>query len=205
MKLAEAHEKLKLIDLDKAPVPGKNKGDRGQWVENQVGLNLSSNLNDFEDGELKTFKNGQTVAVTMLNHCLKEIIESVSYNDSNVGKKLRHVLIAKFSEKNGKFVESVVMSKETHDNLCDRIEEDFNLISDKIRTAYKLKVSLNQLEGQPIRNGELSHTITGKNRLLQIRTGGSGKGVPETYEDVTFNSNSKMRFYLTAKFTREIF
>ena len=35
----------------------------------------------------------------MLNHCLKEIIESVSYNDSNVGKKLRHVLIAKFSEK----------------------------------------------------------------------------------------------------------
>ena len=85
-------------------MPGKNKGDRGQWVENQVGLNLSSNLNDFEDGELKTFKNGQTVAVTMLNHCLKEIIESVSYNDSNVGKKLRHVLIAKFSEKNGKSV-----------------------------------------------------------------------------------------------------
>ena len=141
MKLAEAHEKLKLIDLDTAPVPGKNKGDRGQWVENQVGLNLSSNLNDFEDGELKTFKNGQTVAVTMLNHCLKEIIEGVSHNDSNVGKKLRHVLIAKFSKENGKFVESVVMSKETHDNLCDRIEEDFNLICDKIRTAYKLKVS----------------------------------------------------------------
>ena len=50
MKLAEAHEKLKLIDLDKAPVPGKNKGDRGQWVENQLGLDLSSNLNYFEDG-----------------------------------------------------------------------------------------------------------------------------------------------------------
>ena len=201
MKLAEAHTKLNQVDKTKAPVPGKNKGDRGQWVENQVGLDLSSNLNDFEDGELKTFKDGQTIAVTMLNHCLKEIIEGVSYNDSNVGKKLRHVLIAKFSKENGKFVESVVMSKETHNNICDRIEEDFNFISDKIRTAYNSKISLNQLP----RKGKPSHTITGKNRLLQIRTGGSGNGVPETYEDVTFNSDSKMRFYLTAKFTREIF
>ena len=37
MKLAEAHEKLKLIDLDKAPVPGKIKANEGQWVENRIG------------------------------------------------------------------------------------------------------------------------------------------------------------------------
>ena len=47
MKLAEAHTKLNQVDKDKAPVPGKNKGDRGQWVESQIGLDLSSNLNDF--------------------------------------------------------------------------------------------------------------------------------------------------------------
>ena len=45
MKLAEAHTKLNQVDKTKAPVPGKNKGDRGQWVESQIGLDLSSNLN----------------------------------------------------------------------------------------------------------------------------------------------------------------
>ena len=38
MKLAEAHIKLNQVDKSKAPMPGKNKGDRGQWVESQIGL-----------------------------------------------------------------------------------------------------------------------------------------------------------------------
>ena len=116
MKLAEAHIKLNQVDKSKAPVPGKNKGDRGQWVESQIGLDLSSNLNDFEDGELKTFKSGQTISVTMVNHCLKEIIESVPYKDTNVGKKLFNVLFVKFA-KSGEFVKSVVLSPKTHQDL----------------------------------------------------------------------------------------
>ena len=40
----------KLNQVDKTNFCTENY-DRGQWVESQIGLDLSSNLNDFEDGE----------------------------------------------------------------------------------------------------------------------------------------------------------
>jgi hypothetical protein len=56
MLLEEAEIKLNSIDKDNAPIPGINKGGRGQWVERQLGLDLGSNLLDFINGELKAFK-----------------------------------------------------------------------------------------------------------------------------------------------------
>ena len=80
MLLSEAETKLNSIDKDNAPIPGRNKGGRGLWVEEQLGMKQSSQLNDFEDGELKAFKEGQTIAVTMVQHCLNEILDrGVSY------------------------------------------------------------------------------------------------------------------------------
>ena len=193
MKLAEAHTKLNQVDKTKAPVPGKNKGDRGQWVESQIGLDLSSNLNDFEDGELKTFKSGQTIAVTMVNHCLKEIIESSSYKDSNVGKKLYNVLFVKFA-KSGEFVKSVVFNPQTHQDLYNKLEEDYKYICDRIRESYE--------------TGQTLRTINGKNKLLQIRTKASktklGDYVPLEYNGKRLKDKA-MAFYLKTTFEKQLF
>ena len=90
MLLSEAEVKLNSINKDFAPIPGRNKGGRGLWVEEQLGMKQSSQLNDFDDGELKAFKEGQTIAVTMVQHCLNEIFDrGVSYSQSNVGKQLK--------------------------------------------------------------------------------------------------------------------
>ena len=193
MKLAEAHTKLNQVDKDKAPVPGKNKGDRGQWVESQIGLDLSSNLNDFEDGELKTFKSGQTIAVTMVNHCLKEIVENAPYKDSNVGKKLYNVLFVKFA-KSGEFVKSVVLNPQTHQDLYNKLEEDYNYICDRIRESYE--------------TGQTLRTINGKNKLLQIRTKASktklGDYVPLEYNGKRLKDKA-MAFYLKTTFEKQLF
>tara|TARA_B100000614_G_scaffold139624_1_gene124100 strand:+ start:209 stop:793 length:585 start_codon:yes stop_codon:yes gene_type:complete len=193
MKLAEAHTKLNQVDKTKAPMPGKNKGDRGQWVESQIGLDLSSNLNDFEDGELKTFKSGQTIAVTMVNHCLKEIVESAPYKDSNVGKKLYNVLFVKFA-KSGEFVKSVVFNPQTHQDLYNKLEEDYNYICDRIRESYE--------------TGQILHTTNGKNKLLQIRTKGNktklGGYIPLEYNGRILK-DKPMAFYLTTTFEKQLF
>ena len=193
MKLAEAHTKLNQVDKAKAPVPGKNKGDRGQWVESKIGLDLSSKLNHFEDGELKTFKSGQTIAVTMVNHCLKEIIESSSYKDSNVGKKLYNVLFVKFA-KSGEFIKSVVFNPQTHQDLYNKLEEDYNYICDRIRESYE--------------TGQTLRTINGKNKLLQIRTKASktklGGYVPLEYNGKRLKDKA-MAFYLKTTFEKQLF
>ena len=126
MLLEEAETKLNAIDKDSAPIPGRNKGARGQWVENQLGLDLGSNLIDFSNGELKAFKEGQTIAVTMLQHCLDEVFDKgISYSESNVGKKLRNVLFVKFA-KSGKFVKSLVSNADKHRELHYKLSEDYN-------------------------------------------------------------------------------
>ena len=49
MLLAEAESKLNAIDKNNAPIPARNKGGRGLWVEAQLGMEQSSKLNDFDD------------------------------------------------------------------------------------------------------------------------------------------------------------
>jgi len=194
MLLEEAESKLNSIDKDNAPIPGRNKGGRGLWVEDQLGMPQSSKLNDFEDGELKVFKEGQTIAVTMLQHCLDEIFDrSVSYSESNVGKKLKNVLFVKFA-KTGEFVKSLVSNSQTHRELHYKLSEDYNYICDKIRARYNNNQELN--------------TINGPNKLLQIRTKANknrlGKYVPLEYNGKRLKDKA-MAFYLTRTFENAIF
>ena len=92
MLLEEAEIKLNSIDKDNAPIPGINKGGRGQWVERQLGLDLGSNLLDFINGELKAFKESEPIAVTMLLHCFDEVLDrSISFSESKVRTKLPNV------------------------------------------------------------------------------------------------------------------
>ena len=194
MLLSEAEVKLNRINKDFAPIPARNKGGRGLWIEEQLGMKQSSQLNDFDDGELKAFKEGQTIAVTMLQHCLNEIIElRVAYNNSNVGKKLNNVLFVKFA-KSGKFVKSLVSNLQTHQELHIKLREDYEFICNEIRRRYD-------------NNEELS-TINGKHNLLQIRTKASktklGKYVPLEYNGRRLKDKA-MAFYLTTTFEQNIF
>ena len=194
MLLADAEIKLNNIDKSQAPIPGRNKGGRGLWVEEQLGMVQSSQLNDFDDGELKAFKEGQTIAVTMLQHCLDEIFDrSVSYSESNVGKKLYNVLFVKFA-KTGEFVKSLVSNSQIHRELHYKLSEDYNYICEKIRERYNNNQELN--------------TINGPHKLLQIRTKANknrlGKYVPLEYNGKRLKDKA-MAFYLTRTFEQSIF
>ena len=194
MLLEEAEVKLNAIDKDSAPIPGRNKGGRGLWVEEQLGMPQSSQLNDFDDGELKAFKEGQTIAVTMLQHCLDEIFDrGVSYSESNVGKKLKNVLFVKFA-KSGKFVKSLVSNADKYKQLYYDLSTDYNYICEKIRERYNNNQELN--------------TINGPNKLLQIRTKANknrlGKYVPLEYNGKRLKYKA-IAFYLTRTFEQSIF
>ena len=84
MLLTEAEIKLNSIDKNNAPIPGRNKGGRGQWVEKQLGLDLGSELLDFDDGEGKTFKDfSHLVAQSLIGNkqnikALKKLINSLN-------------------------------------------------------------------------------------------------------------------------------
>ena len=190
MLLADAEIKLNNIDKSQAPIPGRNKGGRGLWVEEQLGMVQSSQLNDFDDGELTAFKEGQT----MLQHCLDEIFDrNVSYSESNVGKKLYNVLFVKFA-KTGEFVKSLVSNSQIHRELHYKLSEDYNYICEKIRERYNNNQELN--------------TINGPNKLLQIRTKANknrlGKYVPLEYNGKRLKDKA-MAFYLTRTFEQSIF
>ena len=200
MLLSEAHSKLNSIDKTNAPIPSKNKGGRGIWIEKQLGMKQSSQLNDFEDGELKAYKHGQTIAVTMVQHCLGEILESkLSYSKSKVGRKLYNVLFVKFT-KSGEFVGSLTFNDESHQELCNKLEEDYNYICEEIRRRYELGKELTTINGSRDKNGV--------NKLLQIRTKAS-KTSKGTYVPLVYNSqqlkDKAMAFYLTNKFEKLLF
>ena len=70
MKLREAKENFDSLDKSLIPNYGRNKGKRGQEIEKLIGKQLCSGLLDFDDGEGKSHKEGQTIFVTQLQHCL---------------------------------------------------------------------------------------------------------------------------------------
>ena len=194
MLLEEAELKLNSIDKDNAPIPGRNKGGRGQWVEQQLGLDLGSNLLDFDDGEGKTFKDGEPIAVTMLQHCFDEVFDkSISFSESKVGNKLDNVLFIKFA-KSGKFVGSLVTNSKTYRELYYKLSQDYNDVCEGIRRYYN--------------NKEEVHTINGRNGYLQIRSKANPK--PDgSYKPLVYNGRQvyhcAMAFYLRNQFAREIF
>lgn len=203
----QVYGKLKVTDFTQFEKPGKNKGSRGQFLETALGIPNTSNLKDLVDGELKSFTVGETIAVTQLKHCLSEIIEdSVSFDDSKVGQKLKQTVYVGFSRSND-YVGTEMLNEETHPEHYQELREDFEFITKQFRIAFERGVELDQL-GFVNRKGEPSHTITGPNGLLQVRTKASktktGTYVPLSFEDVTFNDKG-MAFYLCGQFGRNLF
>ena len=200
MLLEEAKIRLNSIDKNKAPIPKKNKGARGQWVEQQLGLDLGSDLLDFDDGEGKSHKEGQTIFVTQLQHCLPEIFDpSISYSQSKVGRKLENVWFIKFSE-SGTYVDDLIFNADKYREICYNLSEDYNYIGEEIRRRHEIGKELNTINGPRDKNG--------KHKLLQIRTKASKKD-DGTYTPLEYKGkrlkNKGMAFYLTRKFENLIF
>jgi hypothetical protein len=189
----QVYGKLKVTDFSVFAKPGKNKGARGQLLETVLGVPNSSDLKDLEDGEIKTFTVGESIAATQLKHCLSEIIEDcVSFDDSKVGQKLKQTLYVGFTRVND-YVGCAVLNEETHPEHYQELREDFDYICSKIRSAFDAETELN--------------TTTGPNGLLQIRTKASktnGRYVPLNFAGVTLKDKG-MAFYLCGQFGRNLF
>jgi DNA mismatch repair protein MutH len=189
----EVFAKLKVTDFSAFGKPGKNKGARGQLLETVLGVPNSSDLKDLEDGELKSFTVGQTIAATQLKHCLSEIIEDkVSFEESKVGQKLKQTVYVGFTRDND-YVGTELLNEETHPKHYQQLKEDYEFICNSICTLFNAGKELN--------------TITGPNKLLQIRTKASktnGRYVPLTFAGCTLKDKG-MAFYLCGQFGRNLF
>jgi len=189
----QAYAKLKTTDFSAFDKPGINKGARGQLLENALGLDNTTTLLDLTDGEIKSFTVGQTICVTQVNHCLYDIIErTVEFEDSKVGKKLEQTLYVGFTKDND-YVGTKLINQEIDKEHYIKLAEDYGYIAAQIKAAYA--------------TGNTLHTVTGPNKLLQIRTKASknkhGKYTPLCYNGVELK-DKYMAFYLLADFGKQV-
>ena len=189
----QAYAKLKTIDFSVFDKPGTNKGARGQLLENALGLDNTTTLLDLTDGEIKSFTIGQTICVTQVKHCLEDIIDKgLEFEDSKVGKKLAQTLYVGFT-KNNDYVGTKLVNEELDKEHYIKLAEDYGYISAQIKLAYD--------------NNQELHTITGPNKLLQIRTK-AAKNAHGEYTKMCYNGvvlkDKYMAFYLLSTFGKEI-
>ena len=184
LTLSEVQFNLTQVDFTTLPKPRKNKGVRGQLLELALGIPNSSKLTDMVDGELKSYTKGESIAVTQLKHVIPEIFNNTPFKDSKVGIKLRNTLYVGFDRQNN-FLGTAKINY-TDNSL---ISDDFQYISEIIRYRYNMGQQLN--------------TITGLNKILQIRTKDSKPYHPVVWNGHTLK-NKGMGFYLTGKYAKSI-
>ena len=189
----QVYAKLKTTDFSKFDKPGRNKGGRGQLLETALGVANSSDLTDLVDGEIKTFTVGQTIAVTQVKHCLSDIIDgTIEFEDSKVRQKLAQTIYVGFTSNNA-YVGTELLNEEVDPQHYQELAEDYSFIAAQIKAAYASGIEL--------------HTITGPNKLLQIRTKASknkyGKYTPLCYNGVELK-DKYMAFYLLANFGKRV-
>lgn len=180
-----------------------NKGVVGQIIEKKIGLNLSSDLLDFEDGELKSNKflkgkPSETLAVTQVGHILPEIDAEVSWPNSKVLKKINSFIFLPIHKdipepKAWVIGKAVHFTKKDYPLQYKMLGEDYESISSQIKTLLR-------------KNGEL-HTLNGPNSYLQIRTKDSRDG-SGNYHPIKYNgfqlSNKNYAFYIRPGFLNSI-
>ena len=192
LTLNEVKENLTKVDFTKLPKPKKtNKGKRGQLLELALGIANTSKLTDCVDGELKSFTQGESIAVTQLKHILPQIFANIPIYRTKLGIKTQQTLFVGFDRDNN-FIGSTTLTPESDPKHFEQLEQDFHDICDAILDAYYDKKEL--------------HTVTGRNGLLQIRTKDSkykGKYHPIIWKGQQL-SNKGFAFYLTGKFGRNL-
>lgn len=180
--------------LDSIEKPHKNKGERGQQLENLLGLKKNNYLTDVSDGDLKSTTLGQTIALTQLGHCLTEIIDlNYEFDKSILSRKITNCVYVIFNKKNGSLLGIYKITRDTHPEHYIKIVEDYDYICKIIKKNYNNKQILN--------------TINGPNKLLQIRTKASknskGEYLPLVYKNHQLK-DKYMAFYLTSSFSKRL-
>ena len=193
LTLNEVKENLTKVDFSKLPKPKKtNKGKRGQLLELALGIANTSKLTDCVDGELKSFTQGESIAVTQLKHILPQIFANIPIYRTKLGIKTQQTLFVGFDRDNN-FIGSTTLTPESDPKHFEQLEQDFDDICDAILGAYYDKKEL--------------HTVTGRNGLLQIRTKDS-KDKKGNYHPIIWKgqqiANKGFAFYLTGKFGRNL-
>ncbi|MGC8453765.1 MAG: hypothetical protein ACL9RN_12240 [Cylindrospermopsis raciborskii] len=182
-------DKLSTSNLSTLPAPTKNKGYRGTVLQELLEIPNSKSLKDCIDGDIKSFTLGQPVAITMLKHCLTQIIEeSVEFEASKVYEKLENTLFVGF-DKSNQFINAKVINKASYPELYDKFAEDYNFISAQVKYHYF--------------NQKTLHTINGPDKFIQIRTKGS-KYRNGNYSRLCYNGfelkDKAMAFYFLGSF-----
>jgi len=209
MKVKDAYPLCKkIVNLkfsklfDHIPFNVKKKGIVGQMLEKYCGLKLSSQLKDFEDGELKTTQGGKrnesTIAITMLRSWIDEIVSEkhTEYKNTPLAKKIDKVILMsvnKDSMEPGEwFFDRCYLLNETKDTaLFIKLNKDYENIVSLIKKSLT--------EGD-----SLIHTTPREphQSLIHIRTKGpGGKKDKPIYSSILKRNVSKsgMAFYYTKK------
>lgn len=183
-----------------------NKGKSGQLLENiLLGLNLTSDLLDFSDGELKTvewrikdFTPDQTMAITMVNSHIDDFLSTSSFQNSYLYQKIKNFILLPVIKKTKSGTINKLPAKDwyfsapyhicnndiKYKNFYTQLENDYDFIR---------KTLIKKLD-----NNEYLETISGK--YLQIRTKGSGKNTicfSKIYNRNINKSGAAYAFYLT--------
>ena len=127
LTLKEVKENLTTVDFSKLPKPGRNKGDRGQLLELALGIDNSSNLTDMVDGELKSFTQGESIAVTQLKHVLPQIFANIPFYRTKLGIKTQQTLFVGFDRDNN-LIGSTTITPESDPKHFEQLEQDLSLI-----------------------------------------------------------------------------
>lgn len=212
MKLEEASEKLNKLsgirfgdlfsDEDMETII-LNKGKTGQLLELALGMNLSNNNLDFEDGELKTNKcdaNGkplETIFITQISSVIDELIQEKPFEETHLYEKIRNILYVPVCKvgapKEWMFLPSIHI---------DLREPKFAELKDIWREDYysickQLKIHIENSEDGFI------HTSNGIH--IQVRSKDS-KPYHPIYSDIygKYVSNKNHAFYFKKKFVEDI-
>ena len=180
-----------------------NKGSAGQIIEKALGLDLSSDLLDFIDGELKSNKflkgkPAETMAVTQVGHTLEEIMSGTSWQNSKVLKKVTSFIFVPV-HKDKPEPEDWVIGKATHFEKNKFPSQYEKLASDYLDIAEQIKEIITS-------GGEL-HTLNGKSLYFQIRTKDS-KDKQGQYHPIKYGarkiSEKNYAFYFRKQFLEDV-
>tara|TARA_B110000483_G_scaffold51156_1_gene63583 strand:- start:225 stop:824 length:600 start_codon:yes stop_codon:yes gene_type:complete len=186
---------LEKIDCSLLKKPEKDKGKRGKILENELGIPNGTSLTDLEDGEIKSYTIGETIAVTQLHHCLKDIIDNnIEFENTKIYKKMECVIYIGYN-RNGNYINWKVVDLKDNNEYCKKLKEDYEYITEKIKIAYE--------------NKKMLTTITGPNNILQIRTKASKNIKTNSYPKLIYNGcelkDKYMAFYICASYGKALF
>ena len=180
----------------------KNKGKAGQILERIIlHLNLSTKLQDFEDGELKTNKcdkNGnplETIAITQIKSDIDNLINQQPFEESHLAQKIYNLLyvpiVREGDSHNWMFLDSINIdfSNDKYAAIWAQIKEDYYTICSKIKKDIETT----------------GHISTSNGKFIQIRTKDSAPYHPiytQIYQKEISNKN--YAFYFKKDFIQAI-